>query len=331
MRILVTGGGGFLGGAIVRQLLSESYLVRTCQRGQYPELDALAVEVHIGDLSVPEVAQQAVKGCDAVFHVAAKAGVWGSYRQYHDANILSTKNIIEACQYHQVRRLIYTSTPSVVFNGCNEDGIDETISYTNRCFNHYQRTKIIAEKMVLEANSENLATVALRPHLIWGPRDPHLMPRMLTAAQQNRLYFLDQGECMIDCCYIDNAALAHILAFQKLEIGNHISGKAYFISNDEPIEIKKFVNHILNANNMPPVDQYISSTLAYYIGFLLEIIYHIFFIPSEPPMTRFVAKQLSTSHWFKLDNSKQDFNYYPPISIQQGMLKLKQYLAEKNV
>ena len=326
MKALVTGGGGFLGSAIVKALLDRGDNVRTIQRGGYPFLKELGAEVIKGDLTVKEDINKAVQGCDVVFHVAAKAGVWGDYNDYYHANVIATQNVIDACKTNNIRYLVYTSTPSVVFNGKNEIGINESASYTTHFFNAYQKTKVEAEKAVLKSNSETLKTVALRPHLIWGPGDPHLVPRIISRARAGKLKLIGERDNKVDSCYVDNAALAHLLAADELMKTTKCAGKAYFISNDEPISLKELINRILTAGGLRPVSKYISTGLAYSIGGLLEIIYSLLHIKSEPIMTRFVAKQLSTSHWFDLSAAKSDFNYKPAISIDEGMKRLEQYL-----
>ena len=167
--ILVTGGGGFLGKAIIHLLKKDGYKLRSYSRGRYPELEKLGVETFQGNISDEAALEAAAQGCHAIMHVAAKAGVYGPYEEYYEANVRGTSNVIAVCHKLGIQRLIYTSTPSVTFDGGDQEGVDESSPYTQRFYNAYQRTKTIAETMVLKANSEKLATVALRPHLIWGP------------------------------------------------------------------------------------------------------------------------------------------------------------------
>lgn len=326
MKALVTGGGGFLGGAIVKALLKRGDQVRTIQRGDYPFLQELGAEVQQGDLTRFEDINEAVKNCDVVFHVAAKAGVWGDYDDYYQANIVATKNVIEACRKNKVANLVYTSTPSVVFDGNSEEGINETTPYSKSFFNAYQRTKAEAEQRVINVNSESLKTVSLRPHLIWGPGDNHLVPRVINRAKAGRLRLVGNKDYKVDSCYIDNAANAHILAADELMSAGKCAGKSYFISNDEPISMKELLNKILSAADLSEVNKSVPEKLAYYLGAVLEIAYKSFNIQAEPIMTRFVAKQLSTAHWFDLSAAKQDFDYKVLVSIDEGMEQLKQSL-----
>jgi 2-alkyl-3-oxoalkanoate reductase len=330
MKALVTGGGGFLGGAIVRALLKRGDTVRTIQRGHYPELLELGVDTVQGDLCKADDIDVAASGCDIVYHVAAMAGVWGDYDKYYQANVVATKNVIDACKKHNVRYLVYTSTPSVVFDGTSEEGIDESTPYAETFFNAYQETKAEAEQLVLKSNDAELKTVALRPHLIWGPGDRHLAPRVICRAQAGRLRIVGNKGNKVDSCYIDNAVDAHLLAGDDLQEDAKCAGKAYFISNDEPISMSDLINKILATVNLPPIQKRINEYMAYYIGTIFERIYSVLKIEKEPIMTRFIAKQLSTSHWFDLTAAKRDLSYKPAISIDEGMRRLKaSYDTEK--
>ena len=322
MRSLVTGGGGFLGGAIVRRLLARGDDVRSFSRGTYPELEKLGVEVRRGDLCDSEAVSAAVEGCQRVFHVAALPGVWGAYEEYHRTNVVGTDNVLAACRAHGVTKLVYTSTPSVVHAGGDIEGGDESLPYATEFSAHYPRTKAIAEQRVLAANGEKLCTVVLRPHLIWGPGDNHLIPRIVARGRAGRLCLIGKRSNMIDTVYIDNAADAHILAADRLEPHAACAGKAYFISNGEPLPLAEITNGILAAAGLPPVTRHIPSSVAYGIGALAEFVYGLLRIRSEPPLTRFVARQLSTAHWFEIRAARRDLGYEPAVSIGEGLRRL---------
>lgn len=328
MKVLVTGGGGFLGYAIVKQLVERGDSVRSFSRSNHKKLQQLGVEQISGDLGDSAAVNSAVKECDLVFHVAAKPGVWGDYAEYYRTNFLGTQNIVNACGEFAVKKLVYTSTPSVVHSGDSIEAIDESAPYATHYLTHYPKTKAMAEKLVLDSNCQKLATVALRPHLIWGPGDNHLVPRIVARGKAGQLRRIGTEPCMVDSVYIDNAADAHILAAQNLEYGSSVAGKAYFISNGEPISVWKLINKILEAADVPPVTRTISPKVAYAAGWLMEMIYGALRIKSEPRMTRFVAKQLSTSHWFDISAARNDFGYNPRISIAEGLQLLKQDFAK---
>ena len=245
MKALVTGGGGFLGKAIVRLLLERGDEVRSFSRGDYPELAALGVEQFRGDLADREALFRAVAGCDIVFHAAAKAGIWGSYADFYRANVTGTENVVAACRQHRIGRLVYTGSPSAVFDGRDVEGGDESLPYPDHYEAHYPHTKALAEQLVLAANSPELATISLRPHLIWGPGDNHLVPRIVARGKAGKLRRIGNRPCLVDTVYVDNAARAHLLAADCLAQGGAAAGKAYFISNGEPIPLWEMVDRIL--------------------------------------------------------------------------------------
>ncbi len=327
MKVLVTGGGGFLGSAIVRNLIARGDTVRSLTRNRYPELDALGVEQICASLSEADAVLEAVDDCDLVYHVAAKAGVWGHYQDYYQANVVGSQNVVNACLLAGVRKLVYTSSPSVVFDGSDMQGGDETLPYPAHYHSFYPQTKAEAERYVLEANSAELATVALRPHLIWGPGDNHLVPRILERGRTGALRRIGTKTCLVDSVYIDNAAQAHILAGERIAPGSAIAGKAYFIANDEPLPLWVMINRILAAGGVGPVTRTISPELAYAAGWLLEKIYALLRLPGEPRMTRFVARELSTAHWFDLTAAKRDLNYRPAVSVDEGLRRLSRWLS----
>jgi 2-alkyl-3-oxoalkanoate reductase len=323
MNALVTGGGGFLGGAIVRRLVARGDYVRSVSRRRYPELDALGVVQVQGDVADLGPTEAAAAGCDVVFHVAAKAGVWGPYAEYYRANVVGTQNILSACRKHAVRRLVYTSSPSVVFDGRKLEGVDESTPYPKHYDAAYPKTKAEAERLVLAANGPDLATVALRPHLIWGPGDNHLIPRILERGRAGRLRRIGRANKLIDSIYIDNAADAHLLAGDRLAPGSPVAGKAYFLSNGEPIPLWDLINRILATNGIPPVTRTVPVGLAYGAGWLLEAVYTLLGRRDEPPMTRFLARELTTAHWFNIGAARRDLGYEPKVSLAEGLRRLQ--------
>jgi nucleoside-diphosphate-sugar epimerase len=328
-RALVTGGGGFLGSYICRDLRARGVEVVSLQRGDYPALAAMGVTAVRGDLADAAAVMRAAEGCDTVFHVAAKAGVWGSYESYRVANVVGTESVLAACAAQGVARLVYTSTPSVVHGGDDVAGVDESAPYASEFLTAYPETKAEAERMVLAQHGEKLATVALRPHLIWGPGDNHLVPRIIDRHRAGRLRFVGDGSNVIDGVYVENAATAHLLAADCLERGGACGGKAYFITNGEPMPLRDLVNGIVVAAGLPPVRRTIPPAVAYAVGALLELIFTLLRRESEPMMTRFVAKQLSTDHWYDISASARDFGYQPAVSTEEGLRRLAEALRGK--
>ena len=322
--VLVTGGGGFLGSALVRRLVAEGESVRTFSRGYYPALDALGVSQVQGNLTDIKAVAAACRDVEAVFHVAAKTGVWGRYQDFHRPNVDGTRNILAACRQCGVARLVYTSSPSVVFNGVGMEGVDESVPYPAAFEAHYPHTKALAEQEVLSAAEQGLPAVILRPHLIWGPGDTHMAPRIL--ARSGRLRRVGDGRNRVDTIYIDNAAHAHVLAERALKKKPDLSGRIYFISQDEPIALWDMIDQILAAGGKPPVKKRISPALACFAGAVYETVYGLLRLKAEPSMTRFVARELSTAHWFNIDAAKRDLDYAPIVSTQEGLRRLAQWL-----
>jgi nucleoside-diphosphate-sugar epimerase len=323
MKALVTGGGGFLGHAIVRGLLRRGALVRNFSRHDHAGLHALGIQQIKADLADTAAVDAAVQGCDIVFHVAAKPGIWGDYGEYHRTNVAGTQNVVAACRRHGVRRLVYTSSPSVVFDGRDMEGADESVPYPARFEAHYPKTKALAEQLVRAANDAQLATVSLRPHLIWGPGDNHLLPRLIARARAGQLARIGSRDKLSDTVYVENAADAHLLAAERLSPGSPIAGKVYFISQGEPVPMWEMVNRLLHAAGAPPVTRSIPAWLAMALGWGFEIAHRFTGKPGEPRLTRFVVRELSTAHWFDISAARRDLGYSPSVSIAEGLERLR--------
>lgn len=326
MKLLVTGGGGFLGQAISQRLVARGHDVVSYNRGTYPGLAALGVRQVQGDLASFSDVTAALRGVDAVFHVGAKAGAWGSFNEYFDANVRGTWNVIAACRMNDVRTLVYTSTPSVTHRATRPvaGGNEANTPLAEGFKAWYPSTKRVAEEHVLAANGKELATVALRPRLIWGPGDNQLLPRLVQRAHAGRLRFVGDGSNRIDTTFIDNAAQAHLDAFDALhgKPDARCAGKAYFISNGEPKPISDIINSLLRAAGAPIVDRLLPFRAAYAIGGALELVHNVFAPRREPMMTRFLAEQLSTEHWYDIGAARRDFGYQPKVTTIEGLRQL---------
>lgn len=321
---LVTGGGGFLGRAIVERLVARGRAVRSFSRGEYPELAAAGVECVRGDLADPDALRRACAGCSVVFHVAARAGVWGPWDAYHRPNVLGTQNVVTACRAAGVPFLVYTSSPSVVFDGHDLSGVDETAPYPARHRAHYPRSKALAERLVRQADGPSLRTVSLRPHLIWGPRDNHLVPRIIARAAALRR--IGAANKLVDSTFVDDAAEAHVLAAERLEAGADIGGRVYFISQGEPWPVWDLVNGILAAAELPPVTRRVPRWFATASAALLEAAWATLRLRGEPRLTRFVVDELCTAHWFDISAARRDLGYAPSVSIAEGLARLARWL-----
>jgi len=286
-------------------------------------LAAKGAEIVRGDIRDLASLKTAAEGVDAVFHVAAIAGIWGSKPKYWDVNVTGTANVLEACLQNKVPRLVYTSSPSVTFAGSDQQGVDESVPYPDKFLCYYPQTKAVAEELVLDANSSDLLTCSLRPHLIWGPRDQHLIPRLLDRARNGKLRYVGNRTNLIDAVYVENAATAHLQAADALQPGSPVCGKAYFITNDEPVNCWNWIDELLALAGLPPVKKGISTRGAYVAGSVLEALWTLLRRTNEPRMTRFLALQLGTSHYFDISAAKRDFDYQPTISMAEGMRRLK--------
>lgn len=327
MRYLVTGGTGFLGKGIVRALHRQGHAVTSLARRWDDELEQMGVRQVRGDMSRPDIWPQALADCQGVFHTAAKAGVWGQYQAYHRANVQATAELLRHMQQQGIVPLVYSSSPSVIFDGRDICHGNEQLPYPQRFKAYYPQTKAQAEKQVLEAHGSQLHTLALRPHLIWGPEDPHLAPRIIQRARQGRLRRLGRRTCWIDTVYIDNAVQAHVLAMERLQQDPQtVGGRAYFITQGEPKPLWKVVNDILAAAGQPPVTRTLPLSLAKVLAHGLEKGYRWLGSQQEPPLTPFVVAEMSTHHWFDLQAARELLGYTPQVSYATGMQRLAAWL-----
>lgn len=320
-RALVTGGGGFLGGAIVEQLEKANFEIQVVGRSAYPWLEKKGVHCHRLDLATSEKLDEIISDVDIVFHVAAKAGIWGDYEEYFDANVIATRNLIEYCSKTNTP-MVYTSSPSVIFNGKNMHKADESVDYPDQFHSVYSQTKAMAEKEVLDAaKSKQINACSLRPHLIWGPGDNHLIPRFLARGKKGSIAIVGDGGNYVDTVYVEDAARAHILAGQKLLEGTSISGEVFFISQNEPILLFDWINRFLEQADIPRVNKRVPAKIAYAIGYLLEFTYKVLRLKSEPRMTRFLALELSTEHTFNLSKAEKLLGYVPLYTMDEAFRK----------
>lgn len=325
-RALVTGGGGFVGKAVVQKLLGLGVETQIIGRHHYPEVEAMGARCLVGNINDEKIMSDATRGVDIVFHVAALAGIWGPWKSYYETNVLGTEQVIGSCRKNGVPMLVYTSTPSVVFDRVDICGGDEQLSYAGDYLCHYARSKVAAEKMVLAANSEGLSTCALRPHLIWGPGDPHLLPRLLESGRRRQLKMVGDGTNLVDISYIDNVAHAHILAARNLAGQGTAGGKPYFISQGTPVNLWRWINELFVMMDIPEVQSAVSFQAAYRLGRVFEAVYGVLRLKNEPKMTRFLAEQLAKSHYFSTTAAKRDLGYEPVVSTEEGLRRTVQWL-----
>jgi nucleoside-diphosphate-sugar epimerase len=321
MKVLVTGGGGFLGSWVCRLLQARGDTAIGLQRSHSSILQALGVQQAQGDILDIDTLQQAAQGCDAVIHTAGLAGPWGAEDRYHAINVTGTENVIKACRAVGIRRLVFSSSPSVAHGGGDIEGGDERLPYPASFKAAYPRTKALAEQAVMSANGAALHSVSLRPHLVWGPGDNHLLPRLIERARQGAVR-LPGAAKLIDTVYVENAAMAHLQALDALDSNPACHGQTYFISNDEPWPQARIIEALLEASGEPANTRAMPALLAHVAGALCEALWHVTKRPGEPPVTRWSAEQLATAHWYDISAAKRDLGYRPVVTMQECLRRL---------
>ena len=340
--VFITGASGFIGGQIALRLLAAGRRVRVLSRRPLPELEKLGAEVVPGDLHDPAALRRGCEGAGTVFHVAGRVGVWGPAADFFRVNVEGTRHVIAACRAAGVRRLVYTSSPSAVYNGGDLVGVDESapLCVTAPCA--YPTSKAAAERLVTEAHGATLATISLRPHLVWGPGDKNVVPRLLTLARQGRMKIIGAGHNKVDVTHITNVVDAHLLAeaaLSKCHVSSDTSaersqaagGKAYFITNGEPVVLWDWMNELLRGVGIPEITRHVSLRTAYLVGGVLEALWTVLPLKGEPPTTRFVVKEMATHHWFDITAARRDLGYAPRVSMAAGTAELIEHLRRGGV
>ena len=280
----------------------------------------------LADICDVDAVAQAAQGCDAIIHGAARVGIVGSQKEFFDTNVTGTKNILQAAEQHSISRLVFVSTPSVAHTGDSLIGAPAGEAEIGRSRSYYAESKAIAERTVLNARNEHLAVVAIRPHLVWGPGDTQLVGRIVERAASGHLAVIGTGNALVDSTYIDNAISAHIAALDALHIGSACDGKAYVISNGEPRTVNELMRSMCDAAGIPFEPRHVSLAMGIRLGSVIERLWPLM-KSSEPPLTRFVAEQLGTAHWFDQRAVQQDLGWTPQVSLDEGFQRLTQWFA----
>ncbi len=299
-------------------LLADGASVTSVSRSSYAELEALGVRCVRADLSDADSCRAAIRGADVVFHVAAKAGYWGARAGYWEANVVGTRNVLEACRAGGVGRLVYTSSPSVCFDGREHVEASNDLPYARRFLAAYPASKAAAEALVLAADGPDLATVALRPHLIFGPRDPHLVPRLVERARAGRLFIVGDGRNRVGLTHVDNAAHAHLCAARALEPGAACAGRAYFVTNRESVVLWDWIAALLKRLGVAHSLRRVPLVAARSAGALAELAWSALRLSGEPPMTRFLALQLARTHTYDMQPARRDLGYAELVGMTEA-------------
>ncbi len=327
-KVLVFGGSGFLGNRLALQLLHLGCDVSSFSRTVPSSGNTSKVNFIRGDIQDYLAVENACDGHEIIFLTAAKTGFWGSWKDYYNTNYLGAKNVIEACANLNIKFLIYTSTPSVAYSGLDDIvGESEEIGYAKKFLSPYPESKAMAEKLILRSNSMVLRTVALRPHLIWGIGDHHIIPRILKAAKRRKLRRIGSRDIFVDITNVENAAAAHIqVANALIDPTSNVGGGAYFISDDLPVELWTWVNLLLEELDYPLVKDNVSFSVSYIVGLLSEYTHKAIPFLGEPRLTRFIVAQLGHSHNFDISAAKNDFGYHPVKNPDEAFIEYIEYL-----
>ena len=316
MRVLVTGASGLLGRAVASSILAAGHEVRTLQRS--PSLVEGATDV-LGSVTDATSVARATDGVEAIVHLAAKVSLAGDPAEFEAVNVGGTLRLLRAASENGVRRFVYVSSPSVAHSGTSIVGDDARPADPLRARGDYARTKATAELLALAADSDSLAVVAVRPHLVWGPGDTQLVARIVERASQGRLPLLGHGAALIDTTYIDNAASAIAAA---LERAPEVHGNSYVITNGEPRPVAELLAGMCAAAGVPAPRWSVPAGVARAAGSLIEAVWRVRPGVDEPPMTRFLAEQLSTAHWFDQRRTRADLQWQPAVSLDEGFRRL---------
>ena len=316
MRVLVTGASGLLGRAVATSILAAGHEVRTLQRS--PSRVEGATDV-LGSVTDATSVARATAGVDGIVHLAAKVSLAGDPAEFEAVNVGGTFRLLRAAVESGVGRFVYVSSPSVAHSGSSIVGDDAEPADPLRAHGDYARTKAQAELLALAADSPALAVVAVRPHLVWGPGDTQLVARIVERARQGRLPLLGKGAALIDSTYIDNAASGIAAA---LERAPHVHGNSYVITNGEPRPVAELLDGMCRAAGVPTPRWSVPAGVARTAGSLIEAVWRVRPGVDEPPMTRFLAEQLSTAHWFDQRRTRADLQWTPAVSLDEGFRRL---------
>lgn len=320
MKILVTGATSLLGAETARRLAEAGNDVRTFQRSP----SGLGVDEVLGSIDDEAAVRSAVEGVDAIVHMAALVGVTGRWEDYHRVNVVGTEHVLAAAQMHGVERMVYVSSPSVAHAGASLIGAGADPADPDRARGHYARSKAMAEAGALRTDPVT-AVVAIRPHLVWGPGDTQLVGRIVDRARAGRLAHIGPGTALIDTTYVTNAADALVAAVDRCP---DLHGSAFVVTNGQPRPVGEIIDRIVAAAGLPRTTRRVPTAAAKLGGAGIERYWERAGREDDPPMTRFVAEQLSTAHWFAQDATRSALGWSPSVPLDEGFEALRRWYAE---
>ena len=333
MKVLVTGASSLIGHHVVKLLKQRGDEVTVLQRSP---ANLASVREVLFDLSVASNASaesvnptllSALQGQQAVIHLAAKVGVAGRWEAYQAINIEGTRQLINAALQCEVPGFVHISSPSVAHAGKSLVGAPAGVAEPDHVRGHYARSKAMGEQIALAANGDVMKVVSLRPHLVWGPGDRQLVQRIIDRAKAKRLLLVGSGQAFIDTTYIDNAAGAIVAGVDNIE---RAAGQALVISNGQPRTVSEIIKRILQAGSLPTTRRHIPAPVAITAGSLIEKIWDAMDKQDDPPMTRFLAEQLATAHWFDQRKTRQLLGWSPSVGIEEGFERLARSLEDSS-
>ncbi len=323
----MTGASGLLGGGVATALAARGDDVTVLQR----RASGLGLREVLGDITDPAAVARAVEGCDAVIHLAAKVNVTGEWSDYHRINVTGTRTLLAACRNAGVARMVFVSSPSVAHAGSSLVGAGSGAADPAHARGHYARSKAMAELLALESEArDEQAVVVIRPHLVWGPGDTQLVERIGRRARSGRLPIIGSGAPLVDSIYIDNAVDAMVAALDRCDA---VRGQAFVVTNGEPRPIGEILGEWARATGAPAPSRHVPAGLARFAGGAVDAVTAIRQrlgqdMSTDPPLTRFLAEQLSTAHWFDQRRTREALGWSPRISLDEGFSRLADWYAK---
>jgi nucleoside-diphosphate-sugar epimerase len=322
--VVVTGASGLLGRAVAEEIAARGHEVRTFQRRASGLAGQFRLTDNRGSVTDPDAVAAVMSGATAVVHLAAKVSLAGSKSEFEQVNVCGTRLVIEAAEAAGVSRFVQVSSPSVAHFGTALSGLGADPADPDRARGPYAQTKAKGELLALERDRPGFAVVAIRPHLVWGPGDTQLVERIVDRARRGRLPLINGGTALIDSTYVDNGATAIAAALEQAESAH---GRAFVVTNGEPRPVAELLAGICRAAGVEPPHWVVPSGLALAAGLAVERWWKIFPGADEPPMTRFLAEQLSTAHWFDQRDTRRALNWTPAVSVEEGFTLLTAHYA----